>query len=189
MRIYIRRRRSIDQIHMRGKRLNLLNSSVQLANSTNVNDIKLTLEKLSPPNVVAMNSIQTLQSEKINSAAGSVAQVRGAAQELIQIAKEMGFTLILVGHVTKEGTIAGPKILEHMVDTVLYFDGDHNLQYRILRAVKNRFGSIDEIGVFTMTASGLAEVKVHPRSLSQTIKRGLAEQVYLLVARAVGQCC
>ena len=172
--VYISGEESIDQIHMRGKRLNLLNSSVQLANSTNVNDIKLTLEKLSPPNVVAIDSIQTLQSEKINSAAGSVAQVRGAAQELIQIAKEMGFTLILVGHVTKEGTIAGPKILEHMVDTVLYFDGDHNLQYRILRAVKNRFGSIDEIGVFTMTPNGLAEVKSPSSFFISNYKEGIS---------------
>ena len=157
--IYLSGEESVGQIRIRGQRLNLLDSSVQLANSTNINDIRLTLEKLPPPDVVAIDSIQTLQSEKINSAAGSVAQVRGAAQELIQIAKEMGFTLILVGHVTKEGTIAGPKILEHMVDTVLYFDGDQNLQYRILRATKNRFGSVDEIGVFTMTAYGLTEVK------------------------------
>ena len=172
--VYISGEESIDQIHMRGKRLNLLNSSVQLANSTNVNDIKLTLEKLPPPDVVAIDSIQTLQSEKISSAAGSVAQVRGAAQEPIQIAKEMGFTLILVGHVTKEGTIAGPKILEHMVDTVLYFDGDQNLQYRILRAVKNRFGSIDEIGVFTMTALGLAEVKNPSSFFISNYKEGIS---------------
>ena len=172
--VYISGEESIDQIHMRGKRLNLLHSSVQLANSTNVNDIKLTLEKLPPPDVVAIDSIQTLQSEKISSAAGSVAQVRGAAQEPIQIAKEMGFTLILVGHVTKEGTIAGPKILEHMVDTVLYFDGDQNLQYRILRAVKNRFGSIDEIGVFTMTARGLAEVKNPSSFFISNYKEGIS---------------
>ncbi len=127
--------------------------------ATNVRDIVATLDIADPPRLVIIDSIQTMYLDNLESAPGSVSQVRSTADTLIRLAKRRGFTLILVGHVTKEGTIAGPRVLEHMVDTVLYFEGERGHQFRLLRAIKNRFGPTDEIGVFEMTDAGLMQVE------------------------------
>lgn len=155
---YISGEESIDQLRMRADRLGLADTSVDLATATSVRDIVATLDDVKTPGLVIIDSIQCMYVDSIDSAPGTVSQVRSSAQELIRIAKRRGFALVLVGHVTKEGTIAGPRVLEHMVDTVLYFEGDPSHQFRIMRAVKNRFGASDEIGVFEMTEGGLAEV-------------------------------
>src|SRR5216683_1673959 len=128
---------------------------VQLAAATSIRDIVASLDHAEPPDVVVVDSIQTMYVDTLDSAPGTVSQVRASAQELIRLAKQRGFCVVLVGHVTKEGLIAGPRVLEHMVDTVLYFEGERGHQFRILRAVKNRFGATDEIGVFEMTDAGL----------------------------------
>jgi DNA repair protein RadA/Sms len=155
---YISGEEAIDQLRLRAARLELDNSPVGLAAATSVRDIVATLDEKDSPGVVIIDSIQCMYVDSIDSAPGTVSQVRTSAQELIRQAKRKGFAVILVGHVTKEGAIAGPRVLEHMVDTVLYFEGDRSHQFRILRAVKNRFGPADEIGVFEMTERGLAEV-------------------------------
>jgi DNA repair protein RadA/Sms len=131
---------------------------VQLGAATSVRDILTTLSAGTPPALAIIDSIQTMHSDLIEGAPGTVSQVRASAQELIRFAKERGTAIVLVGHVTKDGAIAGPRVLEHMVDTVLSFEGERSHQYRILRAIKNRFGGTDEIGVFAMEAGGLAEV-------------------------------
>lgn len=156
---YISGEEAVDQVRMRAARLGLTTASVNLAAATNVRDIVATLDILAPPELVIIDSIQTMYLDNIDSAPGSVTQVRTAADTLIRLAKRRGFILILVGHVTKEGNIAGPRILEHMVDTVLYFEGERAHQFRLLRAIKNRFGPTDEIGVFEMTDVGLIQVE------------------------------
>ncbi len=155
---YITGEEAIDQIRMRADRLGVANAPVGLAAATDLATILSTLNGPDAPDVVVIDSIQTMYVDALDSAPGTVAQVRACAQELIRAAKRRGFTVLLVGHVTKEGMIAGPRVLEHMVDTVLYFEGERGHQFRILRAVKNRFGPTDEIGVFEMTGTGLAEV-------------------------------
>jgi len=155
---YVSGEEAIDQVRMRAARLDLENAPVRLAAATNVRDIMTTLDVDDCPAVVVIDSIQTMFVDSLESAPGSVAQVRASAQELIGLAKRRGFTVLLVGHVTKEGAIAGPRVLEHMVDTVLYFEGERGHQFRLLRAIKNRYGPTDEIGVFEMTDSGLTEV-------------------------------
>lgn len=155
---YISGEEAIDQLRLRAARLGLSEAPVRLAAATSVRDIVATLDDGEAPDVVVIDSIQTMYLDNIDSAPGTVTQVRSSAQELIRLAKRRGFVLVLVGHVTKEGTIAGPRVLEHMVDTVLYFEGDRSHQFRIMRATKNRFGAVDEIGVFEMTDGGLAEV-------------------------------
>jgi DNA repair protein RadA/Sms len=155
--IYISGEEAIGQIRMRATRLGLSEAPLSLGAETNLRDILATLEA-ERPDVVVIDSIQTMFIDAIESAPGSVSQVRACAQELIRFAKRSGSALFLVGHVTKEGQIAGPRVLEHMVDTVLYFEGERGHQFRILRAVKNRFGGTDEIGVFEMTEKGLQEV-------------------------------
>lgn len=162
--IYISGEEATNQIRLRAERLGLSNSPVQLATATNVRDIVSTLESTTRASVAVVDSIQTMYLDNLSSAPGTVSQVRASAQELVQIAKRKNFCLFLVGHVTKEGMIAGPKVLEHMVDTVLYFEGERTHNFRMLRAVKNRFGAIDEIGIFEMKDSGLSEV-VNPSSL------------------------
>ena len=154
---YISGEEAVDQLRLRASRLGLEKSPVELAAATNVRDIVTTLDN-DPPDVAIIDSIQTMFVDSIESAPGTVSQVRTSAQELIRLAKRKGFPVLLVGHVTKEGQIAGPRVLEHMVDTVLYFEGDRSHQFRILRAVKNRFGATDEIGVFEMSDGGLSEV-------------------------------
>ena len=155
---YITGEESVDQIRMRASRLGVAKAPVGLAAATDLTAILATLNGPDAPDVVVIDSIQTMYVDALDSAPGTVAQVRACAQELIRAAKRRGFTVLLVGHVTKEGAIAGPRVLEHMVDTVLYFEGERGHQFRILRAVKNRFGPTDEIGVFEMTGAGLAEV-------------------------------
>ncbi len=149
---------AVDQIRLRAARLALAESRVQLAAATSVRDILATLDSAQAPQVAIIDSIQTMYVDSLDSAPGTVSQVRASAQELIRLAKQRGFALLLVGHVTKDGVIAGPKVLEHMVDAVLTFEGERSHQFRLLRATKNRFGPTDEIGVFEMTDRGLQEV-------------------------------
>ncbi len=155
---YITGEEAIDQVRLRAERLGVAGSPVLLAAASNVRDILASLDREDAPDLVVVDSIQTMYLDTLDSAPGTVSQVRAAAHELIRSAKRRGFILVLVGHVTKEGVIAGPRVLEHMVDTVLYFEGERGHQFRILRAVKNRFGATDEIGVFEMSDRGLVEV-------------------------------
>jgi DNA repair protein RadA/Sms len=155
---YITGEEAIDQVRLRAERLGVAGSPMLLAAASNVRDILASLDREDAPDLVVVDSIQTMYLDTLDSAPGTVSQVRAAAQELIRSAKRRGFILVLVGHVTKEGVIAGPRVLEHMVDTVLYFEGERGHQFRILRAVKNRFGATDEIGVFEMSDRGLVEV-------------------------------
>jgi DNA repair protein RadA/Sms len=169
--VYISGEEAIEQVRLRARRLEVSAAKVELAAATSVADIVATLDRPDPPAVVVIDSIQTMALDALDSAPGTVAQVRASAQELIRVAKRRGFVLMLVGHVTKEGVIAGPRVLEHMVDAVLYFEGDRGHQFRILRAVKNRFGPTDEIGVFEMTDRGLMEVP-NPSELFLAERRG-----------------
>ncbi|MDD9724176.1 DNA repair protein RadA [Roseovarius sp. SK2] len=155
--VYVSGEEASAQVRMRAQRLGLGDAPVKLATATALRDIITTLDR-DTPQLVIIDSIQTMWADNVDSAPGSVAQVRAAAHELVTFAKRKGCSVILVGHVTKEGQIAGPRVVEHMVDSVLYFEGERGHQFRILRAVKNRFGPADEIGVFEMTGSGLAEV-------------------------------
>jgi DNA repair protein RadA/Sms len=156
--VYISGEEGIEQTRLRARRLGLEDSKVQLAAETSLRDILTTLDAGAPPAALVIDSIQTVWSDAIESAPGTVSQVRACAQELIRYAKRKGTALILIGHVTKDGQIAGPRVVEHMVDAVLYFEGERGHQFRILRAVKNRFGPTDEIGVFEMRDIGLTEV-------------------------------
>lgn len=167
---YISGEEAADQVKMRARRLGLEQSPVNLASATEVKDIVTTLEKTNAA-VVVIDSIQTMYLEEAESTPGSVSQVRACAYELIKLAKKKGFVLFLVGHVTKQGSIAGPRVLEHMVDTVLYFEGERGHQFRILRAVKNRYGATDEIGVFEMQDKGLVEVE-NPSALFLAERQG-----------------
>ena len=169
--LYISGEESIEQVRLRARRLGVANSPIELAAAINVRDIVASLEKASDATLVVIDSIQTMWLDAIDSAPGTVSQVRACSFELIRAAKSKKFALVLVGHVTKEGGIAGPRVLEHMVDAVLYFEGDRGHQFRILRAVKNRFGATDEIGVFEMTDVGLAEV-ANPSALFLAERRG-----------------
>ncbi len=156
--IYVSGEEAVEQIQMRAVRLGLQESPVRLAAETNLRDILTTLDK-ERPKLAIIDSIQTMWADTVDSAPGSVSQVRAASHELINFAKRRGTSVILVGHVTKEGQIAGPRVVEHMVDCVLYFEGERGHQFRILRSVKNRYGPAGEIGVFEMTGRGLIEVK------------------------------
>lgn len=169
--IYISGEESVDQVRLRAQRLGLQEAQVDLASSINMRDIVATLDVADTPDIVVIDSIQTMYIDSLDSAPGTVSQVRAAGHELIRLAKRRGFVLFLVGHVTKEGTLAGPRVLEHMVDTVLYFEGDRGHHFRILRSVKNRFGATDEIGVFEMTELGLSEVH-NPSALFLAERRG-----------------
>ncbi|MGB3407454.1 MAG: DNA repair protein RadA [Jannaschia sp.] len=155
--VYVSGEEATAQVRMRAQRLGLGDAPVRLAAETNLRDILTTLEA-EKPTLAIIDSIQTMWVDTVDAAPGSVSQVRACAQELTSFAKRFGTSVVLVGHVTKEGQIAGPRVVEHMVDTVLYFEGERGHQFRILRAVKNRFGPADEIGVFEMTGAGLAEV-------------------------------
>jgi DNA repair protein RadA/Sms len=155
---YISGEEGVDQIRMRASRLGIHKAPVHLAADNSLRTIIQSMEGHDAPTFVVIDSIQTMYIDNLESAPGTVAQVRTCAQELIRVAKKRNLILILVGHVTKEGTLAGPRVLEHMVDTVLYFEGDRGHQFRILRSVKNRFGPTDEIGIFEMTEQGLQEV-------------------------------
>ncbi len=155
--LYISGEEASAQVQMRAQRLGLTDAPVQLGAETNLRDILTTLDT-ERPGLAIIDSIQTMWLDTVDSAPGSVSQVRAAAHELVTFAKRRGVAVILVGHVTKDGQIAGPRVVEHMVDTVLYFEGERGHQFRILRAVKNRFGPADEIGVFEMTGDGLQQV-------------------------------
>jgi DNA repair protein RadA/Sms len=156
--VYISGEEAMAQVRMRASRMGLSDAPLALGSATCVEDILTTLDKGKPPGVVAIDSIQTLWTGALEAAPGTIAQVRTASFDLVRYAKSSGAALILVGHVTKDGQIAGPKAVEHLVDAVLYFEGERGHQFRILRAVKNRFGPTDEIGVFEMTGKGLTEV-------------------------------
>src|SRR5262245_35444874 len=156
--VYFTGEEAVDQVRLRAERLGLAQAPVALASETSLSCILTTLGDGSAPHLVIIDSIQTLWAEEIEAAAGTVSQVRAATQALVRFAKARGSALLLVGHVTKDGQIAGPKVIEHMVDTVLYFEGDRGHAFRILRANKNRFGATDEIAVFDMAAAGLREV-------------------------------
>ena len=165
--VYISGEEASDQVRLRARRLGLGKAPVQLASATSVRDILTTLGEGEPPALLIIDSIQTMHSDLIEGAPGTVSQVRASAQELIRFAKLRGTAMFLVGHVTKDGNIAGPRVLEHMVDCVLSFEGERSHQYRILRAIKNRFGGTDEIGVFAMEEEGLSEVS-NPSALFLT---------------------
>ncbi|WP_411337719.1 DNA repair protein RadA [Ruminococcus gauvreauii] len=156
--LYISGEESLAQIKLRAQRIGSFNEYMLLLCETNLADIRSAVEQ-QKPDVLIIDSIQTMYDEEVSSAPGSVSQVRESTAALMQIAKGMGVSVFIVGHVTKDGNVAGPRVLEHMVDTVLYFEGDRHASYRILRSVKNRFGSTNEIGVFEMCQTGLAEVK------------------------------
>jgi DNA repair protein RadA/Sms len=156
--VYISGEEAVAQVRLRAERLGLTDAAVELAAETAVEDIVATLSHSKPPQLLVIDSIQTMWTQTVESAPGTVTQVRGSAGELIRFAKRTGASVILVGHVTKDGQIAGPRVVEHMVDAVLSFEGEGSQQFRILRAMKNRFGPTDEIGVFEMTGSGLSEV-------------------------------
>ena len=157
--VYVSGEEALAQLRMRAARLKLAQAPVELAAETNIADIRKTLESAGDVGLVIIDSIQTMWSPAIEAAPGTVSQVRVSGQELIHFAKANDVAVILVGHVTKDGQIAGPRVLEHMVDTVVYFEGDRGDQFRILRAIKNRFGPAHEIGVFEMREEGLAEVQ------------------------------
>ncbi|MDP6573536.1 MAG: DNA repair protein RadA [Rhodospirillales bacterium] len=168
---YVSGEEAVEQMRMRARRLGLAQAGARLATGTSVRDIAASVDVADGPGAVVIDSIQTMYVDTIDAAPGTVTQVRASAQELIRLAKRRGFILFLVGHVTKEGLIAGPRVLEHMVDTVLYFEGERGHQYRILRAVKNRYGATDEIGVFEMSDAGLIEVS-NPSALFLADRRG-----------------
>ena len=155
--LYVTGEESLPQIKMRAQRLGVAGTGITVLNATDIEEITAVIQSTNPA-VVLIDSIQTVSSSQFDSPPGTVAQVREAAQQLIRLSKEGNCALIMVGHVTKEGLVAGPKVLEHMVDTVIYFEGDSSHLYRLLRATKNRFGSVDEIGLFEMGTKGLTEV-------------------------------
>ena len=156
--LYISGEESLKQIRLRANRMGEFSENLYLLCETSLDTIRGVIEK-SHPDMVVIDSIQTMYNEEVSSAPGSVSQVRESTTVFMQLAKGLNISIFIVGHVTKEGTVAGPRVLEHMVDTVLYFEGDRHASYRILRAVKNRFGSTNEIGVFEMCRQGLVEVK------------------------------
>ena len=156
--LYVSGEESLQQIKLRAERIGTFSDHLELLCETSLDTIRTVIER-NKPQIVVIDSIQTMYNENVSSAPGSVSQVRESTGVLMQIAKGMDISIFIVGHVTKEGVVAGPRVLEHMVDTVLYFEGDRHASYRILRAVKNRFGSTNEIGVFEMCNTGLEEVK------------------------------
>jgi DNA repair protein RadA/Sms len=165
--VYVSGEEATDQIRLRAQRLGVGGAPIALAAATSVRDILTTLGDGHAPALLVVDSIQTMHSDLIEGAPGTVSQVRASAHELIRFAKEGDTALVLVGHVTKDGSIAGPRVLEHMVDTVLAFEGERSHQYRLLRATKNRFGGTDEIGVFGMSEAGLEEI-ANPSTLFLT---------------------
>ena len=156
--VYITGEESADQVRLRAQRLNLKDSQIGIATATNASDIAETIRRSPNLELIIIDSIQTMYLPALDSSPGTVSQVRASAQELIQAAKANDTALIFVGHVTKDGAIAGPRVLEHMVDSVLHFEGDRSHHFRILRGIKNRFGATDEIGVFEMSAAGLQQI-------------------------------
>ena len=171
--VYISGEEALAQVRLRAGRMGLANAPVQLGAATCVEDILATLASAPAPDILVIDSIQTVWTSALDAAPGTIAQVRTATHDLVRYAKASGVAVILIGHVTKEGQIAGPKAVEHLVDAVLYFEGERGHHFRILRAVKNRFGATDEIGVFEMTGTGLSEVS-NPSALFLGDRSGLA---------------
>jgi len=156
--VYVSGEESAEQVRLRAVRLGLGAAPVRLAAATSVRDILTTVGDGEPPALLIIDSIQTMHSDLIEGAPGTVSQVRASAQELVRFAKERGSAMVLVGHVTKDGSIAGPRVLEHVVDVVLHFEGDRNSRFRMVRALKNRFGPVDEVGCFDLAAEGITAV-------------------------------
>ena len=171
--VYISGEEAMGQVRLRASRMGLSDAPVALGAATCVEDILSTLEQGPPPGIIAIDSIQTIWTSALDAAPGTIAQVRTASFDLVRYAKSTGAALLLVGHVTKEGQIAGPKQVEHLVDAVLYFEGERGHHFRVLRAVKNRFGPTDEIGVFEMTGTGLEQV-ANPSALFLGDRNGQA---------------
>ena len=171
--VYMSGEEALAQVRLRANRMGLSEAQVKLGAATHVEDILATLGGSAPPDILAIDSIQTVWTSSLDAAPGTIAQVRTATQDLVRYAKASGTALLLIGHVTKEGQIAGPKQVEHLVDAVLYFEGERGHHFRILRAVKNRFGATDEIGVFEMTGTGLEEV-ANPSALFLGDRSGMA---------------
>ncbi len=171
--VYISGEEALAQVRLRAARMGLAKAPVQLGAATCIEDILATLASAPPPDILVIDSIQTVWTSALDAAPGTIAQVRTATHDLVRYAKASGVAVMLIGHVTKEGQIAGPKAVEHLVDAVLYFEGERGHHFRILRAVKNRFGATDEIGVFEMTGTGLAEVP-NPSALFLGDRSGLA---------------
>lgn len=170
--VYISGEEAAAQVRLRASRMGLSESPVALGAATNVEDILATIEKGDTPGILVIDSIQTIWTGALDAAPGTIAQVRTGSYDLVRYAKASGAALLLIGHVTKDGQIAGPKAVEHLVDAVLYFEGERGHQFRILRAVKNRFGPTDEIGVFEMTGKGLSEVE-NPSALFLGDRKGI----------------
>ena len=185
---YISGEEAIDQVRLRAERLGLADAPVQLVAATSVRDIVASLERPDAPRVAVIDSIQTMWLDTVESTPGTVTQVRASAQALIRFAKRAGCAVILVGHVTKDGQIAGPRVVEHMVDAVLSFEGEGSQQFRILRAVKNRFGPTDEIGVFEMTGTGLREVPTRPSCFCPNANSVVRERPCLPASKGPGRC-
>jgi len=171
--VYISGEEAMAQVRLRASRMGLTDAAVELGSATCVEDILATLGTSSPPGILAIDSIQTIWTQTLDAAPGTIVQLRTATHYLVRYAKQSGTALLLIGHVTKDGQIAGPKAVEHLVDAVLYFEGERGHHFRILRSVKNRFGPTDEIGVFEMTGTGLAEVS-NPSALFLGDRSGLA---------------
>jgi DNA repair protein RadA/Sms len=171
--VYVSGEEALDQVRLRAARMGLSQAPVQLGSATCVEDILATVASGPAPDILAVDSIQTLWTSSLDAAPGTIAQVRTATHDLVRYAKASGTAVIFVGHVTKDGQIAGPKAVEHLVDAVLYFEGERGHHFRILRAVKNRFGATDEIGVFEMTGTGLEEVR-NPSALFLGDRSGLS---------------
>ena len=181
--LYISGEESLRQIKLRAVRIGEFNENLSLLCETNLDIIRAVMEK-EKPEMAVIDSIQTMYNEEVSSAPGSVSQVRESTNVLMQIAKGMGISIFIVGHVTKDGNVAGPRVLEHMVDTVLYFEGDRHASYRILRGVKNRFGSTNEIGVFEMQTEGLVEVKNPSVACSMEGTRPILIEIQALVCHS-----
>jgi len=177
--LYVTGEESLQQVSMRAHRLNLSAGRVRLLAETNVETILAHAQK-EKPQVIVADSIQTVYTDQLQSAPGSVAQVRETAAHLVRYAKRSGTVMFLVGHVTKEGTLAGPRVLEHMVDTVLYFEGDTSSQFRVVRAIKNRFGAVNELGIFAMTEKGLREVSNPSAIFLSSHKEGASGSVIMV---------
>ena len=156
--LYVSGEESAEQIKLRADRLNIKNDKILFLSETNIDNVEIAVQKYSPKFVI-IDSVQTMYSEEVTAAAGSVSQVREITARVMKMCKQKGITTIIIGHVTKDGNIAGPRVLEHMVDTVLYLEGERYFSYRVLRGVKNRFGSTNEIGMFEMQSEGLVDVK------------------------------
>lgn len=187
--LYVSGEESLRQIKMRAMRIGDFSDTLELFCETNLNRIEEVIQQ-KKAQIVIIDSIQTMYNEAVSAAPGSVSQVRESTGVLLRLAKGLGISIFIVGHVTKEGTVAGPRVLEHMVDTVLYFEGERQPTLRILRAVKNRFGSTNEIGVFAMTEHGMEEMKNPSEVLLEPAhQRRCGQRDYLFDGGKQSRCC